>query len=72
MTILIREKYYITLLKSMKSFSDEEISMKSHLTSNKTLHSVRQVTSNEVNLIAKSLETKNMSGVDTFETCLVC
>ena len=46
--------------------------MKSHLSSNKTLHSLRQVTSNEVNLIAKSLETKNMSGIDTFQICLVC
>ena len=40
------------------------MSVKSHSSSNNTLASARQVTSNEVNLILKSLNTKKASGTD--------
>ena len=45
--------------------------MKSHLSSNNALASARQVTSNEVNLILKSLNTKRASGVAKIPTKLV-
>ena len=44
------------------------MSMKSHLSSNNTLASARQVTSNKVNLILKSLNTKKESGTDKIRT----
>ena len=47
------------------------MSVKSHLSSNNTLPSVMQVTYNEVNLILKSLKTKNASGTDKIPTKLV-
>ena len=47
------------------------MSVKSHLSSNNTLASARQVTSNEVNLILKSLNTKKASGTDKIPTKLV-
>ena len=47
------------------------ISVKSHLSSNNILASARQVTSNEVNLILKSLNTKKASGTDKILTKLV-
>ena len=47
------------------------MSVKSHLSSNKTLASARQVTFNEVNLILKSLNTKKTSGTDKIPTKLV-
>ena len=40
------------------------MSVKSHLSSNNTLPSARQVSSNEVNLILKFLNTKKISGTD--------
>ena len=45
--------------------------MKSHLSSNNILASARQVTSDEVNLILKSLNTKKASGTDKILTKLV-
>ena len=45
--------------------------MKSNLSSNNTLPSVRQVTSNKVNLILKSLNIKNVSGTDRIPTKVV-
>ena len=45
--------------------------VKSHLSSNNTLASVRQVTSDEVNLILKSLNAKKASGTDKIPTKLV-
>ena len=47
------------------------MSVKSHLSSNSTLASARQVTSNEVNLILKSLNTKKASGTDKILAKLV-
>ena len=47
------------------------MSVKSHLSSNNTLASARQVTSNEVNLNLKSLNTKKASGTDKIPTKLV-
>ena len=47
------------------------MSVKSHLNSNNSLASARQVTSNEVNLILKSLNTKKASGTDKIQTKLV-
>ena len=47
------------------------MSVKSHLNSNNSLASARQVTSNEVNLILKSLNTKKASGTDKILTKLV-
>ena len=47
------------------------MSMKSNLSSNNTLASARQVTSNEINLILKSLNTKKASGTDKTPTKLV-
>ena len=47
------------------------MSVKSRLSSNNTLASARQVTSNEVNLILKSLNTKIASGTDKIPTKLV-
>ena len=47
------------------------MSVKSHLSSNNTLASARQTTSNEVNLIPKSLNTKKASGTDKILTKLV-
>ena len=47
------------------------MSVKSHLNSNNSLASARQVTSNEVNLILKSLNTKKASGTDKIPTKLV-
>ena len=47
------------------------MSVKSHLSSNNTLTSARQVTSNEVNLILKSLSTNKASGTDKIPTKLV-
>ena len=47
------------------------MSVKSHLSSNNTLASVRQVTSDEVNLILKSLNAKKASGTDKIPTKLV-
>ena len=47
------------------------ISVKSHLSSNNILASARQVTSNEVNLILKSLNTKKASGTDKILTKFV-
>ena len=47
------------------------MSVKSHLSSNNTLASARQVTSNEVNLILKSLNTKKASSKDKIPTKLV-
>ena len=46
------------------------MSVKSHLSSNNTLSSARQVTTNEVNLILKSVNTK-VSGRDKISTKLV-
>ena len=51
----------------MKSY----MSVKSHLSSNNTLASARQVTSNEVNLVLKSLNTKKASATDKIPTKLV-
>ena len=45
--------------------------VKSHLSSNNTLASVRQVTSDKVNLILKSLNAKKASGTDKIPTELV-
>ena len=45
--------------------------VKNHLSSNNTLASVRQVTSDEVNLILKSLNAKKASGTDKIPTKLV-
>ena len=45
--------------------------VKSHLSSNNTLASVRQVTSDEVNLILKSLNAKKASGTDNIPTKLI-
>ena len=47
------------------------IIVKSQLSSKNTLASARQVTSNEVNLILKSLNTKKESGTDKILTKLV-
>ena len=47
------------------------MSVKSHLSSNNTLASARQVTSNEVNLILKFLNTNKASGTDKIPTKLV-
>ena len=47
------------------------MSMKSHLNSNNSSASARQVTYNEVNLILKSLNTKKTSGTDKIPTKLV-
>ena len=47
------------------------MSAKSHLSSNNTLASARQVTSNEVNLILKSLSARKASGTDKIPTKLV-
>ena len=47
------------------------MSVKSHLSSNNTLSSARQVTTNEVNLILKSVNTKKVSGTDKISTKLV-
>ena len=47
------------------------MSVKSYLSSNNTLASARQVTSNQVNLILKSLNTKKASGTDKIPTKLV-
>ena len=47
------------------------MSVKSHFSSNNTLASARQVTSAEVNLILKSLNTKKTSGTDKIRTKLV-
>ena len=47
------------------------MSVKSHLSSNNTLASARQITSNEVNLILKSLSTNKASGTDKIPTKLV-
>ena len=47
------------------------LSVKSHLNSNNSSASARQVTSNEVNLILKSLNTKKASGTDKIPTKLV-
>ena len=44
------------------------MSVKNHLSSNNNLASARQVTSNEVNLILKSLSTKKASGTDKIPT----
>ena len=46
-------------------------SVKNYLSSNNTLPSACQVTSNEVNLILKSLNTKKSSGADKIPTKLV-
>ena len=45
--------------------------VKSHLSSNNTLTTGRQVTSKEVNLILKSLNTKKASGANKIPTKLV-
>ena len=50
---------------------ENNMSVKSHLSSNNTLASARQITSNEVNLILKSLNTKKASGTDKILTKLV-
>ena len=47
------------------------MSVKSQLSSNNTLASASQVTSNEVNLILKSLNTKKASGTDKITKKLV-
>ena len=47
------------------------MSVKSHLSSSNTLASARQVTSSEVNLILKSLNTKKASGTDKIPIKLV-
>ena len=47
------------------------MSVKTHLKSDNTLFSSRQVTSNEVNVILKSLNTKKVSGTDKMPTKLV-
>ena len=47
------------------------MSAKSHLSSNNALASARQFTSNKVNLILKSLNTKKASGRDEIPTRLV-
>ena len=47
------------------------MSVKSQLSSNNTLASASQVTSNEVNLILKSLSTKKASGTDKITRKLV-
>ena len=47
------------------------MSVKSHLSSNNTLASARQVTSNEVNLILKPLNAKKASGTDKIPTKLL-
>ena len=47
------------------------MSVKSYLNSNNTLDSSRQVTSNEVNLILKSLNTKKVFGTDKIPAKLV-
>ena len=47
------------------------MSVKNHLSSNNTLASARQVTSNEINLILKYLNTKKASGTDKMPTKLV-
>ena len=47
------------------------MSVKSHLSSNNNLASGRQVTSNEVNLILKSLNSKKTSGTDKTPTKVV-
>ena len=47
------------------------MSVKSYLSSNNTLASTRQVTSNEANLILKSLNSKKASGTDKIPTKLV-
>ena len=49
------------------------MSVKIHSSSNNTLASARQVTSNEENLILKSLNTKKASGTDKIlkKTCKV-
>ena len=47
------------------------MSVKSHFSSNNTLASARQVTSNEVNLILKYLSTNKASGTGKIPTKLV-
>ena len=47
------------------------MSAKSHLSSNNTVASAMQITSNEVNLILKSLNTKKTSSTDKIPTKLV-
>ena len=47
------------------------MSVKSYLSSNNTLPSARQISSNEVNLILKSLNSKKTSGTDKIPTKLV-
>ena len=47
------------------------MSVKSHLSSNNTFASARQITSNEVNLILKYLNIKKASGMDKIPIKLV-
>ena len=58
-------------IKKYENHSSINMSVKSHLSSNNTLASARRVTSDEVNLILKSLNTKKASGTDKIPTKLV-
>ena len=51
--------------------SKNNMFLRSHLSSNNALAIARQVTSNEVNLIRKSLNIKNVPGTDKIQTKLV-
>ena len=64
--IIKKYKNHSSIIK-IKNF----MSVKSHLNSNNSLASARQVTSNEVNLILKSLNTKKASGTGKIPTKLV-
>ena len=59
------------IIKRYENHFSITMSVKSHLKSNNTLTSARRVTSNEVNLILKSLNTKKVSGTDKIATKFV-
>ena len=66
---IIAQSRIIEIVYLMKIKND--MSVKSYFSSNNTLASARQVTSDEVNLILKSLNTKKASGADKMRTKLV-
>ena len=59
------------IIKKYENHFSITMSVKSHLKSDNTLTSTGRVTSNEVNLILKSLNTKKTSGTDKIATKLV-
>ena len=54
-------KYQSSIIKIKNNMS-----VRTHLSSNNTLPSERKITSNEVNLILKSLNTKKASGTEKY------